>query len=607
MDSIGRGKHPFCVNEEKTAGKFKTIKASPEAFRQGGGKMKIDIDTGEYEGLLRRRAESRMMQERNDFVPHDKKIIYDIQHCVHESDAYGIDPKIPNRAFLHTREELEDRLRRTTDLFERAPVGYIVVDRDGTIRLVNLTGVFLLGRNRSSLIGYRLKLLIAIEHRSIFDAFLERAFHSDKNETCEVKLSRENGESIIVELIGMKSDKEQEVRIMMADITQRKRADRERETMRLQFMQSQKMEAVSAVASVIAHDFNNILGGILGALSLIDFDLDKDSKRHSYVMQMQSLVERGADLTKQVLGFARAGRHKDKLLNPRSVVEKMTSMFGRTHPDIAVECNIATDLRTVLMDQSQFEQVMVNLFLNADHAMPDGGRLLVVVENEELSFEEAASHGAAPGWYVKLVVADTGNGMDAATKARIFEPFFTTKGKGQGTGLGLATVFNIIKSRLGFITVESEPGRGATFTLFLPSNDLPVEDDTVKKKSMKPGKKTILVVDDEEMIVTVNAEMLSKMGYDVLTASSGRQAVEILRQHKEEVSMVILDMIMPDMSGRETFFAMRDTVPDIKVLLSSGYGIDGQAGELMALGCNGFIQKPCNLADLSAKVKEILE
>jgi two-component system, cell cycle sensor histidine kinase and response regulator CckA len=260
------------------------------------------------------------------------------------------------------------------------------------------------------------------------------------------------------------------------------------------------------------------------------------------------------------------------------------------------------------MDHTQLEQVLLNLFLNAAQAMPDGGRLLVHGENAVLDSEseQVRVHGAAPDRFVKLVVTDTGIGMDAATQARIFEPFFSTKGVGQGTGLGLASVYGIIKGHGGSIGVESQPGEGATFILLLPATEQRPASERAPATSIQHGQGTILIVDDEDQLLKVCSRMVKQMGYDVLTASSGGQAVELLRQHGEKISLVMLDMTMPEMSGSQTYDRMREIVPAVKVLLCSGYGIDSQARTILERGCKGFIQKPFDIATLSAKLLEIL-
>jgi two-component system, cell cycle sensor histidine kinase and response regulator CckA len=357
----------------------------------------------------------------------------------------------------------------------------------------------------------------------------------------------------------------------------------------------------------VAHDFNNILGSILGGLSLLELELGASAAQHVDIKEMIAQVERGAELAKQLLGFARRGKYDARPLDLARVLEKTSAMFGRTRKDITIQLDIAPGLLSVLMDHTQLEQVLLNLFLNASQAMPEGGRLLLRAENAEIDGEsEEAKHGVRPGRFVKLVVADTGIGMDAATQARIFEPFFTTKAPGQGTGLGLASAYGIIDNHEGSIAVESEPGKGTTFTLLLPATDRTTASDKAPAASIQRGKGTILVVDDEEQMLRTCSRLLETIGYDVLTAPGGKQAVELLRRHADRISLVMLDMTMPEMSGSQTYDKLKEIAPGAKVLLSSGYSMDGQAQGIMARGCNGFIQKPFDVATLSAKLLEIL-
>ena len=314
-----------------------------------------------------------------------------------------------------------------------------------------------------------------------------------------------------VELTGAATDDGRECRIAVTDITERKQAEQERAELEAQLARAQKLESIGTFAGGIAHDFNNILGGILGGLSLLDLELGEANAHHDDILEMEALVERGAELTRQLLGFARRGKYDVRPLDLARVVRKTIAIFGRTRLDITVQIDVAPGLQAVLMDHSQLEQVLMNLFVNAGQAMGEGGRLIVSAENAVRSREEVAPYGAEPGRFVKLVVADTGVGMDAATLARIFEPFFTTKGPGQGTGLGLASVYGITKSHGGFITVESEVGRGTSFTLFLPATDRPTAPRMPsRRRRSSRGNGTILVVDDEEQILKVYAGLLRR-------------------------------------------------------------------------------------------------
>ncbi len=385
--------------------------------------------------------------------------------------------------------------------------------------------------------------------------------------------------------------------LVTRDVTERKRREAEHARLQAELAQAHKMEAVGTLAGGVAHDFNNILGGVLGGLSLLEAEIGPTARIRVELDEMKALVTRGADLSKQLLGFARHGKYDVKPLDLAQVVERTSAMFGRTHRDVAIAIETAPDLRPVLMDHVQLEQVLLNLFVNAAQAMPDGGRLTV----------RAANGAAAPdGRFVTLVVTDTGIGMDDATRARIFEPFFTTKGPGKGTGLGLASVYGIVAHHRGTISVTSTPGVGTSFTLRLPAADGVVTPERPPTGRLQAGHGTVLIVDDEPQMVRVYGRMLEKAGYRVLTALSGALAIEQVRAHGAEIALVILDMTMPEMSGARTFDAVRALVPDLKVLLSSGFGAEGQAQELLGRGCAGFIQKPFTAAELTAKLRELI-
>ncbi len=394
---------------------------------------------------------------------------------------------------------------------------------------------------------------------------------------------------------------------MAWEIAERRRMEQEREELQLQLAQAQKMEAIGTLAGGIAHDFNNILAGILGGLSLVELEIDNGSDSKGDIQEMKALVNRGAALTKQLLGFARLGKYDLRPLDLARVVTKTSAMYGRTRADITIQLDFAPSLLSVLMDHSQLEQVLLNLLVNAGHAMPQGGQLLLHAENAELADADGTLVGVPPGLYAKLVVTDSGSGMDSKTMGRIFEPFFTTKGPGHGTGLGLASVYGIIKNHAGFIGVESEMGKGTTFTLLLPATERQAAEDKTPLAILQHGIGTILVVDNEAHIVKVCARLLQKLGYEVLTAPGGRQAIELVRRYGTKISLVLLDMTMPEMSGRQTYGTLQKISPDIKVLLSSGCSVEGQAQKLLDSGCNGFIQKPFDAAVLSAKVREILD
>jgi len=282
-------------------------------------------------------------------------------------------------------------------------------------------------------------------------------------------------------------------------------------------------------------------------------------------------------------------------------------MFGRTKKEITVHGKYEENIWTVDVDQGQFEQVLLNLYVNAWHAMPAGGELYLETENAVLDEVDTMPFLLEPGRYVKISVADTGVGMDKKTQERIFDPFFTTKEMGRGTGLGLASVYGIISSHDGLIRVYSEKGRGATFTIYLPASEKEAENVKQLDEKILKGSETILLVDDEKMIINVGKQMMETLGYRVLVAATGKEAVSLYEKNAGKIDMVILDMIMPHMSGAIIFERLREINDDVKVLLSSGYSMNGQAKEILARGCRGFIQKPFNLNYLSRKLREILD
>lgn len=388
--------------------------------------------------------------------------------------------------------------------------------------------------------------------------------------------------------------------IILRDITEIKRYQ-------WHMHQAQKMESIGTMAGGIAHDFNNLLMGIQGRLSLIMMRMDPGSKQYSHLKEIEDYTVRAADLTHQLLDFARDEKIEVTPTDINALIHTQNQLFGRTRKELTIHEEFAEDLWTGEINAGQINQVLLNLYVNAAHAMPQGGDLYIKTSNEYLTSQRTQPYEAEPGNYVKISVTDTGTGMDASVQNRVFEPFFTTKERGQGTGLGLSSAYSIIKNHGGFITIYSVKGKGTTFNIYLPASIREAAPQDAGSHELVAGAGTILLVDDEEMIMEVGEEMLRTLGYDVISASRGRDAVEILKNGSKPVDMVILDLVMPEMNGSETFDQLKSIKPDLKVLLSSGYCLDGQADELIQRGCNGFIQKPFNLVELSRKLYNILK
>ncbi|MFH1673618.1 MAG: response regulator [Pseudomonadota bacterium] len=394
---------------------------------------------------------------------------------------------------------------------------------------------------------------------------------------------------------------------LIRDIDERKRAEEAKAKLEARLRQVDKMEAIGTLAGGIAHDFNNLLMAMQGAISLMLTKIDSLHPHYRYLKGLEKQVQSGAMLTRQLLGYARKGKYQVTPLNLNQLVRETSETFGRTRKEITISHELAEDLFTIEADRGQIVQVLLNLYVNAADAMPGGGNLIVQSANATHEDIKGKIYTPKPGNYALLTVTDTGTGMDKETLERIFDPFFTTKDVGMGTGLGLASAYGIIKSHGGYIDVESEKGHGTSFYIYLPGSEKKVKDTAKTVDLLVQGRETILIVDDEAMILDIGTEMLKELGYTVLNAKSGTEAVEIYEANKNEIDLVILDMVMPGMGGGLTYDKIKEINPDARVLLSSGYSLDGQAREILERGCNGFMQKPFNINELSRKIREILD
>ncbi|MDY7031652.1 MAG: response regulator [Thermodesulfobacteriota bacterium] len=387
---------------------------------------------------------------------------------------------------------------------------------------------------------------------------------------------------------------------LVRDLTLQKRLES-------QLQHAHKMEAIGTLAGGIAHDFNNLLMGIQGNISLMLLDIDSSHPYYERLKNVEQYVKSGAELTSQLLGFARGGRYEVKPTDLNQLIRNQNRMFGRTRKEITIHEKYDENLWALEADRGQMEQVLLNLYINAWQAMPGGGDLYIQTENVMMDENDVKPFDLEPGRYVKISITDTGVGMDEETQQRIFEPFFTTKEMGRGMGLGLASIYGIIKSHGGFIHVSSEKGGGATFDIYLPASEKEVLPEKEFVQEVLMGSETILLVDDEEMIIDTGRDILNTLGYNVFVSRSGKEAIEIYRKKKDNIDMVVLDMIMPGIGGGETYEKLKDINPAVKVLLSTGYSIDGQAADILNKGCNGFIQKPFNVRELSQKLREVLD
>ncbi|MBW1677410.1 MAG: response regulator, partial [Deltaproteobacteria bacterium] len=396
------------------------------------------------------------------------------------------------------------------------------------------------------------------------------------------------------------------------EITERKQAEEEKEKLQAQLLQAQKMEAIGTLAGGVAHDFNNLLTTILGNAQLAMSDLQKDDPAHENIEEIKKAGEKAANLTRQLLTFSRQETRAPELLDLNKSLEEMIKMLRRLiREDIELKMIPGLGLWPVYMDPSQMDQVIINLAVNARDAMPEGGTLTIETANVELDRAYFRAHGIKnePGPYVMLAVTDTGVGMDEETRSKMFDPFFSTKERGTGTGLGLATVYGIVMQNRGYIWPYSEPGQGTTMKIYLPRATEGIE--TARQEPVQTdiltGEETVLIVEDEDAVRKMAIKFLKKYGYRVLEAANGKEAIEIFRQFHGTIHLLITDVIMPGMNGKELAERLLAERPDMKVLFMSGYtqNIIMQKG-IMPADIH-YIQKPFSFEGLAKKVRETIE
>jgi PAS domain S-box-containing protein len=395
------------------------------------------------------------------------------------------------------------------------------------------------------------------------------------------------------------------------DITERRRAEDERERLQTQLVQAQKMESVGRLAGGVAHDFNNMLQAILGNASLALDEAPKEGVLRESIGEIQKSAERAAGLTRQLLAFASKQTIRPRILDLNDTVSGMLRMLQRLiGEDIQLLWAPGADLWPVKMDPTQIDQILANLVINARDAISGGGRIIIRSSNTVCD-EDAAREfpGCRAGDYVVLSVADNGKGIDAETRAHLFEPFYTTKSPGRGVGLGLATVFGIVKQNHGFVSVQSEPGKGATFRVLLPRIELPAPGGRVEpaKPAARGGTECLLVVEDEKAILQFGHKALERLGYSVLTAGSPKEAIRLAREFSGRIDLLITDVVMPEMNGQELAHVLAALRPGLKFLFMSGHTPDVIARRGVLDETVHFIQKPFTLEALTAKVREVLE
>ena len=481
-----------------------------------------------------------------------------------------------------------------------------LIDTSGVILAANEQGANRLGHRLTEIIGTKLQSLVPADAADLRQAMGMKAIEEGKAVRFEDQIGEVSYEHLFFPVRNADGVVTQ-LAIYSIDITERKASDEERKRLQAQLRQAQKMEAIGTLAGGIAHDFNNLMMAIQGNVSLVLMNMPATHAYFKPLKNIEKNIRRGADLTSKLLGYARKGKYETKPVALNLLVTEISETFGRMRKDIVVARELADDLNGIMADKGQLEQVLLNLFVNAADAMPKGGKLTVRTRNVTHECIPTDLYRANPGIYVQLSVIDTGAGMPVEVQERIFDPFFTTKKMGRGTGLGLASAYGIVKSHNGYIEVESEVGRGSTFFIYLPASQRKPQKVSEETTQFATGSGTVLLVDDEQNVLAVTSQMLTKSGYTVIEAKTGREAIESYTRDREKIDLIILDMVMPEIGGGDVYDSIKALNPRAKVLLASGYSLEGQAREIMKRGCDGFIQKPFSLKELASKVKMIMK
>ena len=520
---------------------------------------------------------------------------------------------------ITARKEAEEALRKSEAIFrltfQKAPIGMALCNMDGSFVQANPAYCNMMGYTESELRKLKFQDITHPDDLIAQMPYYEKCLQG-KIESYQIdkRYITKDKETIWVNMTAAVTQDESGnplyALIMAKDITEVKRAEENRYQLEIQLRQAQKMEAIGTLAGGIAHDFNNILGIIIGFTEIACKDAEEGSILQHNMQRILDAGHRAKDLVKQILAFSHKSDQDNRIILLAPIIKESLKLLRASLPaTIGIQQNIEPNLDAISADPIQIHQVMMNLCTNSAHAMEKtGGVLEVQLKNTNLKKTDAAQlPDLAPGAYVKLIVRDTGCGMDSATLERIFEPYFTTKQKGEGTGLGLAVVHGIVRRQGGSINVSSAQGKGTTFEIFWPAAVSEVRAEPVQMHSPPTGNENILFVDDEKSLIELGDKMLSSLGYHVVTKTDPLEAIEIFKTNPDQFDLVITDMAMPNMSGTRVAKELMKIRADIPIVLCTGFSKLIDAETAKSFGIKGFLMKPITIHRLAETVREVLQ
>ncbi len=508
-------------------------------------------------------------------------------------------------------EQLMHNDQKYRQIIESIQEGYFETDLKGRITFVNHALIQISGYEREELIGAIFRDFTPPRTARAMKSAFGKVYKTGKDAKARnYEVFHKDGHTLIIEfsaaLIRDQKGTATGFRGVMRDVSKQVRAAEKDKRMQTQLQQAQKMEALGTLAGGLAHGFNNVLMAIQGNLSIIRMNLPQDHALQQHLERINQSTEKGGRLAKEILSFAKVGKFVVMPTDLNKIIKSTSRMFMRSNTRLKVHEIYEEELWQTRVDRVQIGQVLLSLYMNAAEAMPNGGDLYLQSENIHLDESYTKPFNNAPGRYVKISVTDSGNGLDAEAKRRIFEPFFSPYRPIRYEGLGLAAAYGTIKSHQGIINVYSEKGHGTTFNIYLPiarKDPATLPNGTEADK----GSETVLIVDDDPMASQVGRDILERWGYRVMVADSGTEAIEIYTEYNAQIDLVLLDVILPDLTGDQVFFSLKKINPNVMVIVASGYNVNQQIAHLLSYGCVDFIQKPFQSRTLSSKVRKALD